>query len=58
MAKQLQCECGFTAGGKDATMEQLQNIAVQHIKDVHPEMLREHGEPGVREMTPSFIHDI
>lgn len=58
MAKQLQCDCGFTAGGPDATAEQLKNIGVQHIKDNHPEMLQQHGEQQVRQTLGNYIRDV
>jgi predicted small metal-binding protein len=58
MAKQLQCDCGFTATGPDTTVEQLQNIAVQHIKDTHPDMLQQYGEGQVRAMSGNFIRDV
>ncbi len=58
MAKQLKCDCGFTAGGPDTTLEQLQNIAVQHVKDNHPDLLRQHGEAQLRAMSVNFIRDV
>ena len=59
MSKQLQCDCGFIAGGPDTTIEELQEVAVVHVKMVHADMLPQMGgEQGVRAATPSMLKEV
>lgn len=57
MAKQLQCDCGFTAGGPDSTLEELQDVAVAHVKRTHPDLFQQQGEQGIRNMTPALLKE-
>lgn len=58
MAKQLNCDCGFYAGGGHTTLQELEDIAVQHTKAAHPEMLQQQGEKGIRAMTPKMVKEV
>lgn len=59
MGKQLDCDCGFVAGGPDTTVEELKEVAVVHVKTAHPDMLSQFGgEEGVRAATPGMVKDV
>ena len=59
MGKQLECDCGFSAGGQDTIIEELQDVAIIHVKTVHPDMLQQMGgEAGVKAATPGMVKDI
>ena len=59
MGKQLECDRGFSAGGPDTTVDELKDVAVIHVKTVHPDMLQQMGgEEGVKAATPGMLKDI
>lgn len=57
MGKVLECQCGFNAGGPECTVDELKDVALAHIRVNHPELITEHGEEGVRDLTPRFVRD-
>lgn len=57
MGKELLCECGFRAGGPDTSEEELGDLAVVHVRRVHPDLWQQQGEQGIRQMTPALLRD-
>ena len=55
MGMKMDCDCGFTASGTETSVEELQEIAMVHVKHVHPEMLAEAGEEGIRAKAAELI---
>lgn len=58
MAKVLECQCGFTAGGPDSTLDELRDVAVTHVKRNHPDLYAEHGDDGIRANTENFVREV